>query len=128
MIDKAIVTVFSVILIIALCVNIIGMILAIVLKINFDNICRNALFQIDIDGGLTEQTRKDLEFRLDQSGFDEIVIDGPDAVQYGDWIYFTVHAQIRIKNWNSLFHTSTENTEFTYARQIISRKIHNAAY
>lgn len=128
MLDKAIVTVFSIILIIALCVNMVGMILTIVQKINFDNTCKNALFQIDIDGGLTEQNRQDLTFRLTQSGFDNIVIEGPDAVQYGEWIYFMVKARIKNQNWNGIFQIGTEYTEITYERQIISRKIHNSAY
>ncbi|MHB1452487.1 MAG: hypothetical protein ACYCYM_00825 [Saccharofermentanales bacterium] len=128
MLDKAIVTVFSIILIIALCVNVIGMILVVAQKINFDNICKNALFQIDIDGGLSEQNRQDLISRLTRSGFDDIVIEGPEAVQYGDWIYFSVKVRIKTQNWNGLFQLNTEYAEITYERQIISRKIHNSAY
>ncbi len=128
MIDKALVAAFSLVLVLSFFVGMLGMVLAVSQKITFDSICRNTLLQIDIDGGLTDSSRRDLVSRLDDSGFAEINVSGPSEVQYGGWIHFIVSARAKSVRWICLLTFSGEGTEFAYDRQIVSRKIHNAAY
>jgi hypothetical protein len=129
LLDKAIVTVFCLILMMVMCIQLVGMMSTVVSKINFDHACKNTLFQIDLDGGLTEENRQNLILRLTGSGYTNITVQGPSAVQYGEWISFRVTASSPIRSWNGfLSDENRRDMEFVYDQRILSRKIHNDAY
>jgi hypothetical protein len=104
------------------------MILAIVQKIEFDRICRFSLYDMDIQGGLTETTRTKLKTDLESYGFTEVLIEGTTQVQYGEWLNLKVTAGIKTKKWTDLLNFEEGTAYLTYERQIVSRQIHNMAF
>lgn len=128
MIDKAIVSIVSMIFILILFVSVIGMMLAFVQKIDFDQACRSAFFEMDLAGGLTDVKRQELNTILQNSGYLNISVEAPDEVQYGDWITLKVNASIKTMWWENLFQREEGMLYFSYDRKIVSRKIHNMAY
>lgn len=128
MIDKAIVSAISMVFLLILFLSMMGMMLTFVKKIDFDGVCRNTLFEMDLAGGLTEVKRKELNDFLEQSGYLDISIEAPDEVQYGEWISLRVNAAVRATLWNNLFRDEEGMLYFSYDQKIVSRKIHNMAY
>jgi len=128
MIDKAIVSIMSVIFLLMIFVSIMGMMLTVVQKIDFDQICRSSLFEMDLSGGLTDEKRQNLYTELENSGYLNVSVQAPIEVQYGNWIALKVNACIRTSGWNNLFQREEEMLYFSYDQKIISRKIHNMAY
>lgn len=127
MYDKAIVSVFSVVLILSVSLLSFGMLLLIIEKVSFDSACRNALFKIDIDGGLQEDTRNELIQDLESCGFTNIEVDAPEEIEYGQLIDFHVTAQHEL-NDDAFISSILENSSFTYESSVISRRIHNNAF
>jgi len=128
MLDKAMVSVMCLILLAVFLIGILGMILAIVQKIEFDRICRFSLYDMDMNGGLTETTRIKLKTDLESYGFTEVEIDGTAQVQYGEWLNLKVTAGIKTKKWTDLLNFEEGTAYLTYERQIVSRQIHNMAF
>lgn len=128
MIDKAIVSVLSMVFLLILFFNIIGMMLSFIQKINFDQTCRSTLFEMDLSGGLTDEKRQDLRTNLENAGYKNITIEAPVEVQYGEWITLKVEASIKTIGWINFLHKEEGMLYFSYGRKIISRKIHNMAY
>lgn len=128
MIDKAIISIVSMIFILILFVTVTGMMLTFVQKIDFDQACRSALFEMDLSGGLTDTKRQELNTTLQNSGYLDISVEAPNEVQYGEWITLKVNASIRTMWWGNLFQREEGMLYFSYDRRIISRKIHNMAY
>lgn len=128
MIDKAIVFVASMVLMILIFINIIGMMLSFVQKMNFDQICRSELMGIDLAGGLTEDKEQEFCTSLERAGYRDILVEAPEEVQYGDWIILKVCAGIPKNRWSNLFKKEEAMFYFSYERKIVSRNIHNMAY
>ena len=128
MIDKAIVSVLSMVFLLILFFNIIGMMLSFIQKINFDQACRSTLFEMDLSGGLTDEKRQDLRTNLESSGYRNITIEAPAEVQYGEWISLKVEASIKTIGLINFIQKEEGMLYFSYDRKIISRKIHNMAY
>ena len=128
MIDKAIVSVLSMVFLLILFFNIIGMMLSFIQKINFDQECRSILFEMDLSGGLTAEKRQELRTDLENAGYKNVIIEAPAEVQYGEWITLKVEASIKMAGWIDFLHKEEGMLYFSYDRKIISRKIHNLAY
>ena len=128
MMDKAIVSVISMVFLLILSLSILSMMLAFVEKNDFDQVCRNALYEMDLDGGLSGTKRQELEDSLEQSGYSDVCIEAPDVVQYGEWIPLKVNATFQMTLLNNLFQNEEGMLYFSYSQKIISRKIHNEAY
>ena len=128
MIDKAIVSVLSMVFLLVLFFNIIGMMLSFIQKINFDQECRSMLFEMDLYGGLTDEKRQELRADLESAGYKNVIIEAPEEVQYGEWITLKVEASIQTMGRIDFFQKEEGMLYFSYDRKIISRKIHNMAY
>ena len=128
MLDKAIVSIMCIIFLIIIFVSMISMMSTIVQKIDFDQTCRTALYEMDLSGGLTDAKRQELYTILTSSGFQNVTIDAPSQIQYGNIITLKVSAFIRIKLMNGMFIREERIINFSYDRSIVSRKIHNMAY
>lgn len=128
MIDKAIVSAISMVFLLVLFLCLMGMMLTFVKKIDFDQVCRTALYEMDLAGGLTEMKRQELITDLERSGYMNISIEAPDEVQYGEWISLKVNAVIRTTVGGNLFQDEEGMLYFSYDQRIVSRKIHNMAY
>lgn len=128
MLDKALVSLVCFTVIIILFVGMIGMILTIVQKTEFNIMCRSALYEMDLAGGLTAISSQKLFDTLTQSGYKNILISGSEQVQYGDWMSLEVCGYVKSYKFVNLFQKEEEMLYFSYNRKIISRKIHNFAY
>lgn len=128
MLDKAMVSVMCFILLAVFLIGILSMILAIVQKIEFDRICRFSLYDMDMQGGLTETTRIKLKSDLENYGFTDVDIYGTAQVQYGEWLNLKVTAGIKTRKWIDLLQFGEGTAYLTYERQIVSRQIHNRAF
>ena len=128
MLDKAIVSIMCIIFIFIIFISMMSMILTIVQKIDFDQTCRNALYEMDLSGGLKDIKRQELYTILTNAGFQNIVILAPTEVQYGNWITLNVHATVKVNIMNKFLKREERIINFSYSRSIVSRKIHNMAY
>lgn len=128
MIDKAIVSVFCMAFLIVIFLCIMGMMLSFIQKVDFDQSCRTALLEMDLEGGLTDEKRLELKSNLECSGFLNVVIEAPEEVQYGEWITLNVDASTQTMWWNNLIQRKEGMLYFSYNQKIVSRKIHNFAY
>ncbi len=126
--DKAIVSVISMVFLLFLSLSILSMMLAFIEKNDFDQVCRNALYEMDLDGGLSGDKRQELEDSLEQSGYSDIWIEAPEEVQYGEWIRLKVNATFQMTVLKNLFQNEEGMLYFSYNQKIISRRIHNEAY
>ncbi len=127
MLDKAIISVFCIVLILTICIVSFEMIFTVVLKVNFDNQCRNTLIRIDMDGGLKNSVREILIGNLRSSGFVDIDIEAPDEVGYGETIDFNVYAR-HSELIGGFFGMMFRTGRFGYENSVTSRKIHNDAF
>ena len=127
MLDKAIVVIFCMILILSAGLASFEIIFTIVQKTSFDNTCRNALLEIDMKGGLENDTKNTLIRKLTICGFSGILVEAPKNIQYGDIITLTVSAKhsAAFSNLSGIF---MHERVFGYENSIISRKIHNDAF
>jgi len=128
MIDKAIITVFSMVFILIVFLSIMGMMLSFIKKIEFNQTCRTALLEIDLSGGLTNEKRRELNTNLESDGYLHIDIEAPTEVQYGEWIRLKVNASTRTTWWSDFFQRREGMLYFSYDQKIVSRNIHNMAY
>ncbi len=128
MIDKAIITVFSMVFLLIVFLSIMGMMLSFIKKIEFNQTCRTALLEIDLSGGLTNEKRRELNTNLESDGYLHIDIEAPTEVQYGEWIRLKVNASTRTTWWSDFFQRREGMLYFSYDQKIVSRNIHNMAY
>ncbi len=127
MIDKAIVSVMCIIVFIAIVVTMTGMAADILRKIEFDNMCRVALYEIDLNGGMTTEIFDNLIGKLTGKNFYGIEIFGDSMVQYGEVINFSVTAKSDSMLGNISYFNSEREIVFAYEKEFVSRKIHNLA-
>ena len=127
MIDKAIVSVMCIIVFIAVVVTMTGIAADILKKIEFDNMCRAALYEIDLNGGMTTEIFENLNGKLNDKNFYEIEIIGDSMVQYGETINFSVTAKSDSLLGNISYFNSEREIVFAYEKEFVSRKIHNLA-
>lgn len=127
MIDKAIVSVMCIIVFIAIVVTMTGMAADILRKIEFDNMCRVALYEIDLNGGMTTEIFDNLNGKLTGKNFYGIEIFGDSMVQYGEVINFSVTAKSDSMLGNISYFNSEREIVFAYEKEFVSRKIHNLA-
>lgn len=125
MIDKAIVSVMCIVIFIAVPVTMTGFASDIIKKIEFDNLCRNALHEIDLNGGISITIQEDLKRKLIERKFHGIEITGGFMVQYGGKINFSVTAKSDSALGNMIYFNGGRELVFLYDKEIISRKIHN---
>ncbi|MHB1485165.1 MAG: hypothetical protein ACYCYI_10930 [Saccharofermentanales bacterium] len=128
MLDKAIVSIMCIIFLIMIFISMMGMMLTFVQKIDFDQTCRTALYEMDLSGGLTDVKRQELYTILTDNGFQNVSIAAPAEVQYGSIINLRVFATRRVGMINYLLQREEKTIDFKYDRSIVSRKIHNMAY
>lgn len=128
MLDRAIISIMCMLFLILLLVFMVGMVITITQKIEFDQFCRASLYEMDLAGGMTDPMRIKLNSDLCAAGYLNVKITAPLQVQYGNWMKLTVSADVPGRNWISLFHPVEGTVHFTYDRSIVSRKIHNMAY
>ena len=127
MIDKAIVSVMCIIVFIAVVVTMTGIAADILKKIEFDNMCRAALYEIDLNGGMTTEIFENLNGKLNDKNFYEIEIIGDSMIQYGETINFSVTAKSDSLLGNISYFNSEREIVFAYEKEFVSRKIHNLA-
>ena len=127
MIDKALVSVMCIIVFISIVVTMTGIAGDIIKKAEFDNICRAALYEIDLNGGMTIEIFNDLNRRLGDKNFYDIEITGDAMVQYGDKINFIVNAKSESMISSTLYYDGGREIIFAYEKEFVSRKIHNMA-
>ncbi len=127
MLDKAIVTVFCMLILISLAVFAFDLTFSAIQKISFDHICRNTLYRLDMAGGMTEEIEQDLLDALEAKGFVDIFIHAPAHVQYADKINLTVIAK-STGNISAFWVEIMGEKTFAYKHTVISRKIHNDAF
>ncbi len=128
MLDKALVSIMTTIIILIIFVSMMGMMLSIIQKIEFNLDCKATLYEMDMTGGLTFASRQKLEDKLIESGCVNIIINAPQQVQYGEWMTLTVSCNVKSYQWTNTFQKEEGMLYFSYNRKIISRKIHNMAY
>ena len=127
MLDKAVVCVFCMILILSITMISFDLSASVIRKITFDNICRDALHRIDLEGGMSEEVQDLLSDKLNAAGFSDVLIIAPEYVQYGDPIEFIVEA------WADAFFKTSEGSgtgkrKYGYEKSVVSRRIHNNAF
>lgn len=127
MLDKAIVVIFCIILILTVSLVSFEMVFTIVQKTSFDNACRNALLEIDMKGGLENDTRETLAAKLADCGFWNILIEAPSNISYGNIITLTVTAKHSV-TFSDLLGILMNERVFGYENSVISRKVHNGAF
>ena len=125
MIDKAIVSVMCIIVFVAVLVTMTGFAADIIRKIEFDNMCREAMYEIDLNGGLSIEIYDNLKSKLVKRDFYEIEITGGFMVAYGEKINFNVLAKSRTFAGNISQINDRREVVFVYDREFVSRKIHN---
>jgi len=127
MIDKAIVSVMCIIVFIAVVVTMTGIAADIIKKIEFDNLCRAALYEIDLNGGMTIEIFENLSGKLIDKNFYGVEIFGDSMVQYGETINFSVTARSDSMLGSISYFNSEREIVFAYDKEFVSRKIHNLA-
>jgi len=127
MIDRAIVSVMCIIIFITVVVTMTGIAGDIVKKIEFDNLCRAALYEIDLNGGMTVEISENLNRKLTLRNFYDVDIAGNSMVQYGETISFSVTAKSDSKFGSISYINSEREILFAYEKEFVSRKIHNLA-
>ncbi|MDD4494739.1 MAG: hypothetical protein PHV32_10435 [Eubacteriales bacterium] len=121
------VVVYAIILVTTMClvVSVIEMIVPLSVKAEMDTSCRNALLSMEINGGLTENHRLDLNNKLRETGFTEICINGTESAKFGEEICIRVEATYNYSRLISLFDRSVIGQKMKYERVSISRRVMN---
>lgn len=125
MLDKAMVSVFSLFMILTVIVASCSIISDLSRKIVFDELSREALLRMDMHGGMNEEISESLRSGLEKLNFKDIQITGTGNSAYGENLFLAVTASFESSRITSLFGGEKKKTEIIYERQIISRRIHN---
>ena len=100
MMDKAIVSAISLAFLLILSLSILSMMLAFVEKNDFDQVCRNTLYDMDLDGGLTEVKRQELEDSLEHSTQEPELFGGPRNYSFALLLALSLnHVRTLTEHW-----------------------------
>jgi hypothetical protein len=124
-IDQSVVFAFLLIALIVIIVFSIDLIVPIVLKLEFDDICRHYLLLAESQNGLSTNDKMLLENKLTELGLETIHISSPNVneTMRGDVYEIDVHAVFRSEGFVSLFKRESQARTFLFKRRYIGRKI-----
>lgn len=122
MIEKAIVTVISLILLIVLSLQVLLLSLPLFQRMLFDALCHQVVMQMDRDGGLTVPASQRLQSHLEQNGFIVEMISGTENVPFGEEASLYVKVSLPVRQISSDLQMITINRSFTYVNSTLSRK------
>lgn len=127
MLDRAIVNAFCLLILISFVVSMTGIVSDLTRKTEFDGICRQMLYEIDLHGRMTNEKANYLSDALEQKGYRNINITCTGDFHYGKRITFRVEAVFDSTGWTDIFKFAGKERLFVYEREIVSRKIYNLA-
>lgn len=124
-IDQSLVFAILLIALIVVIVFSIDLIVPIVLKLEFDDICRHYLLLAESQNGLTTSDMILLDNKLIELGLEAINISSPNVneTMRGDVYEIDVHAVFRSESFISLFKRESQARTFLFKRRYIGRKI-----
>lgn len=125
MIDRTVSTGFILIVLAAILMASVQFFVPLSAKSDFDSLCRAAMIKVESEGKLTEETRAILYCRLQERGFKDVEISGPESSQYGDFISLDVKASYQYHSLTKIFLAEVKNIDLAFNKSSISRRIVN---
>lgn len=125
--DKAIILVFSLIMLLVLSMQAILFSLPFFQRIGFDAVCHRALLAMEQTGGLTSENKQRLEADLKALAFTRIDIHASYNVDYGQEIKLNVHVHLNTSRISPLLTLQTSERIFTFENSVLSRLVRSAA-
>lgn len=113
------------ILIVILLVYMIEFFIPLSARYNMNYICRKALLEVEVQGGLNVEIREYLQERLAAAGFTNISIEGTDSARYGGEVNLHVEADYVYNKLTGLFQRSDIVQHMSYIRTSIARRVVN---
>lgn len=124
-IDQSIIFAVTLIALIVIVVFSIDLIVPIVLKIQFDDVCRHYLLLAESQNGLTYNDEMAIAARLAEIGLETIEITSPNVneTMRGEVYEIDVQATYQSEGFISLFKREPQARIFSFKRQYLGRRI-----
>jgi hypothetical protein len=122
---KALVFGIALVILCTVLVLMIEMFLPLSAKIEFDSICRRAILQMEVEGGLTASLKSELLSELSSKGFSNVVIQGTSNAKYGEELSLVVTGEYKYSMLTDLFAKKDFAGNMRYDKITISRKVVN---
>jgi hypothetical protein len=123
--SKVIVTGIILIVMVAMLVFVVEFFLPLSMKSDMNFLCRNTLLKMEVEGGLLEQERLQLQTGLREKGFDNISVSGTGNIKQGGLLNLCVEADYSYSRLSSLFIRGTVVQHMSYDMTSMSRKVVN---
>lgn len=123
--ERAVVTGVVIILIIALVVFAVELFVPISAKTDMNTYCRQALMQMEIEGGLSPASRQELAEKLADRGFENIQITADEWAALGGKLTLAVEADYKYSKLTAFFVRTEEVAHMVYKKTCIGRKVVN---
>ena len=123
--SKALVFGITLVMLISILVFMVEIFLPLSAKIEFDSICRKAVLQMEVEGGLANSTKNELIAVLQHKGFTNLIVQGTGNAKYGDDLSLKVTADYKHSMLVKLFARKGINKKMQYDKITISRKVIN---
>ncbi len=122
MMDTLLATVFALIFLVAICLQLFLMILPVFSRIEFDAICHSYALRMDQEGGMTVDLETAFRQALSEHGFDTVLIQAPRTGHYGQAMLLTVQVNQPGRRLKALKMEAVVWT-YTYQASLVCRVI-----
>lgn len=123
--SRVIVSGIIIIIMIAIFAFILEFFLPLSMKSDMNALCRNALLEMETNGGLMENNRQQLQTGLEKTGFVNISISGSGIVRLGEPLNLHVEADYKFSRLSALFRRIDVIQHMCYDKTSMSRKVVN---
>lgn len=115
----------GIILVIMLCVFVfmVELFIPVNASIEFKSECRKALMKMEIEGGLSEDSKDSLNRRLSALGFFNVGISGTSSARQGEDINLEVEAEYACRKFVGLFSRAEHIRKIRYVKTSVSRLV-----
>mgnify|MGYP000176579573 CR=1 FL=1 len=122
---KPLMTGIMLVFVVFLLVYMVEFLIPLSVKADIDMICRSALLNMENDGGLSSEKRRELKAELESRGLTGVVITATENAKQGERLTLRVEGNYTYSRVTSLFGRGDVTLRIVYDKTTMSRKVVN---